>query len=395
MSGLMTWCWLRIHRLKDMAKVTRVEHSWAAQFAPDGNPVIGFDDEGEGFFWLAGQGGYGIQTSPSNAMLTADLCLGRKPQPDADYRLTVTGTLLVKGRHDTNRCDQDGIGSDCIDATLPMAKKHFAAVGLAMPRLDEINAGAGYFRETGHDIELDGEARAENADAILLGAIGLPGIRLDDGTEISPHLRLRDRLGLYAGVQTCAGIAVAKILAADEASSIDLVLIRESTEGLFYSAAVHNRSHVIDNVLVEETLRITRKTTEKLHKYVFNVAARRRADYPGRVTCVDKANVFTAMAFFRQIFDEIAAIVPDITADHAYVDAMALELVGQPWAYDVLVTENMFGDIHFLIYAPVLSAAWGLRPVVKLVMLTVFFSLHMAAHLISWGRTKPIRLPRF
>lgn len=77
-----------IHRFESdtTAKVTRVEHSWAGlrSFAPDGNPVIGFDDEEEGFFWLAGQGGYGIQTSPSNAMLTADLCLGRKPQPDAD-----------------------------------------------------------------------------------------------------------------------------------------------------------------------------------------------------------------------------------------------------------------------------------------------------------------------
>ena len=61
--------------------------------------------------------------------------------------------------------------------------------------------GQGIFVRAGHDIEPDGEARAENADAILLGAIGLPGIRLDDGTEISPHLRLRDRLGLYAGVR--------------------------------------------------------------------------------------------------------------------------------------------------------------------------------------------------
>ena len=64
--------------------------------------------------------------------------------------------------------------------------------------------------------------------------------------------------------------------------------------------------------------------------------------------------------------------MPDITADHAYVDAMALALVRQPWAYDVLVTENMFGDILSDLCA-VLSAAWGLRPVVKLVMLTVFF----------------------
>lgn len=68
------------------ATVTRVEHRWAGlrSFSPDGNPVIGFDPTAEGFFWLAGQGGYGIQTAPANARLTADLCLGEPPQPDAE-----------------------------------------------------------------------------------------------------------------------------------------------------------------------------------------------------------------------------------------------------------------------------------------------------------------------
>lgn len=68
------------------ARVTRVEHRWAGlrSFAPDGNPVIGFDTDTEGFFWLAGQGGYGIQTAPANARLTADLCFGHAPQPDAE-----------------------------------------------------------------------------------------------------------------------------------------------------------------------------------------------------------------------------------------------------------------------------------------------------------------------
>ncbi|MGC6485534.1 MAG: isocitrate/isopropylmalate dehydrogenase family protein, partial [Candidatus Puniceispirillales bacterium] len=241
----------------------------------------------------------------------------------------------------------DGIGSDCIDATIPIVEKALAAVGMPAPHYDEIRAGAGYYRETGQDIEADGEDRAAAADAILLGAIGLPGIRLDDGTEISPHLRLRDRLGLYAGVRPIRAWPNApQMLAAPEAAGIDLVLIRESTEGLFYSAAVHGRSRVIDNVMVEETLRITRNTTEKLHEFAFRMASRRQSrGGKGKVTCVDKANVFTAMAFFRQIFDEVASKHSGITADHAYVDAMALELVRRPWSFDVLVTENMFGDI--------------------------------------------------
>jgi 3-isopropylmalate dehydrogenase len=76
-------------------------------------------------------------------------------------------------------------------------------------------------------------------------------------------------------------------------------------------------------------------------------ARRRRAQGrgPGRVTCIDKANVFRAFAFFREIFDETAARHPDLQASHAYVDAAALWMVERPWIFDVMVTENMFGDI--------------------------------------------------
>ena len=241
----------------------------------------------------------------------------------------------------------DGIGSDVIDAGLAVMEAALAHVGMANPKLVELKAGAGYFAETGLDIEPDGEVRAGNADAIFLGAIGLPSIRHHDGTEISPHLRLRDRYGLYAGVRPVKAYPNApQKLAAPEAKNIDLVLIRESTEGLFYSAAVHNRSKVEGDDSVEETMRITRATTEKLHDFAFRLAEKRKSrGHSGKVTCVDKANVFSAMAFFRKIFDEVAAKHPSTNVDYQYVDAMALELIRQPWNFDVMVTENMFGDI--------------------------------------------------
>ena len=66
---------------------------------------------------------------------------------------------------------------------------------------------------------------------------------------------------------------------------------------------------------------------------------------PGSVTCVDKANVFVSMAFFRKVFDEVAARHPGVAAKHHYVDATALDLVRKPWMFDVMVTENMYGDI--------------------------------------------------
>lgn len=241
----------------------------------------------------------------------------------------------------------DGIGADVTDAALAVADAALAKIGRLRLRYREINAGAGYYRETGRDIEPGGEAAAGEADAIFLGAIGLPEIRHADGTEISPHLRLRDRYQLYAGLRPVRAYPNAPQRLADpRAAGIDLVILRESTEGLFYSAAVHGRSEVIGDSEVRDVLRISRTTTEKLHRFGFELARKRKQrGRRGLLTCVDKANVFTSMAFFRKIFDEIAADYPDIDTGYNYVDAQALDLVRRPWDFDVLVTENMFGDI--------------------------------------------------
>ncbi len=241
----------------------------------------------------------------------------------------------------------DGIGVDVAEATMAVIASAISAEAAPPLAYDEIAAGAGYFSTTGQDIEPDGEKRAGAADAIFLGAIGLPAIRHPDGTEISPHLRLRDRFGLFAGVRPVKAYPNAPQRLADpRASGIDLVILRESTEGLFYSAAAHGRAEIIGNSEVRDTLRITRETTEKLHRFGFDLARKRKArGRPGRITCVDKANVFASMAFFRKIFDEVAPGFPDIEPGYAYVDAQALNLIRQPWEYDVLVMENMFGDI--------------------------------------------------
>ena len=241
----------------------------------------------------------------------------------------------------------DGIGIDVADATIEVVNAACEICNAPALTYDEINAGAGYYAETGQDIEPGGEERAGTADAIFLGAIGLPSIRHEDGTESSPHLRLRDRFGLYAGIRPIKAYPNAPQRLADpRAAQIDMVILRESTEGLFYSAAAHKRSEVIGDTEVRDTLRITRATTEKLHDFAFELAQKRKErGKPGRVTCVDKANVFTSMAFFRKIFDEIRPNYPDIEANYNYVDAQALDLVRRPWDFDVMVMENMFGDI--------------------------------------------------
>lgn len=241
----------------------------------------------------------------------------------------------------------DGIGVDVTEATLALVDAALAGADAKALNYEQIEAGATYFAKTGKDIEDGGEQRAGEADAIFLGAIGLPSIRHDDGTEISPHLRLRDRFGLYAGVRPVKAYPNAPQRLADpRAAKIDIVILRESTEGLFYSAAAHGRGQIIGDEEVRDTLRITRQTTEKLHHFGFRLAQKRKArGSVGKMTCVDKANVFASMAFFRRIFDEVAPQYADIDAEHAYVDAQALNLIRQPWDYDVMVMENMFGDI--------------------------------------------------
>jgi 3-isopropylmalate dehydrogenase len=184
----------------------------------------------------------------------------------------------------------------------------------------------------------------ERDDAILLGAIGDPKIRHANGTEISPHLRIRTRFGLCAGLRPAKAYPnTPRRLHDERAADIDLVVVRESTEGLFNTALIGD---VVDDREATEIMKITRPVCEQLFDAAFALARRRKArGGKGKVTCVDKANVFKAMAFFRKIFDERAALNPDIEVGYNYVDAQALDFIRRPWEFDVLVMENMFGDI--------------------------------------------------
>jgi 3-isopropylmalate dehydrogenase len=187
----------------------------------------------------------------------------------------------------------DGIGVDVTDAAIAVVEAARRRVGGFILDYQDLMAGAGYYRETGQDIAPGAEAAAGAADGILLGAIGLPSVRHPDGTEIAPHLRLREMFQLYAGVRPIKAYPNApRRLADPRAAGIDLIVLRESTEGLFYSAAVHGRSEVVGDDEVRDILRITRPTTEKLHDFAFRLARKRKArGGQGRVTCVDKANV--------------------------------------------------------------------------------------------------------
>ncbi|WP_223420829.1 isocitrate/isopropylmalate dehydrogenase family protein [Tateyamaria pelophila] len=237
----------------------------------------------------------------------------------------------------------DGIGPEIMSPTLEILRDMAAAGGYGLNFVDA-PAGAAHYAQTGESFPAASMDAARSADAILLSAMGLPDVRYPDGTEISPQIDLRKALTLFAGVRPVTvrpGQPTPLALAGGQ--SIDFVLIRESTEGLFYTQGCGE----VEADEARETLRITRAISEPLFRFAFDLAKARQTSgrSPGKVTCVDKANVFRAFAFFREMFDAEAARHPEIEATHAYVDATALWMVEKPWEFDVMVTENMFGDI--------------------------------------------------
>ncbi len=238
----------------------------------------------------------------------------------------------------------DGIGPEVMAEALKVLRAvetRFRGLRFACT---EYRAGAKCYKETGTDLPAETLQACRTGDAILFGSTGDPSIRWPDGTEIRPQVNLRFILDLYAGVRPIRRYpGVPPVLAGDAA--IDYVILRENTEGLFASQGGGAKAG--DHVVVD-SLVITRPGTERIVRWAFRLAMQRNgapADGRRRVTCVDKANVFKSLAFFRQIFDEVAREYPGVAAEHAYIDAMTMYMVQRPSHFDVVVCENLFGDI--------------------------------------------------
>jgi 3-isopropylmalate dehydrogenase len=214
------------------------------------------------------------------------------------------------------------------------------------PRLNEVqfkfrhySVGAAEYLRSGNPMPPETFEAIQQHDAILLGAMGLPDVRWPSGTEMAPQLDLREQLDLYCGLRPVYLYDPAHSpLKSHRPGEIDFVIVRENTEGMFHS---RKSSYAPGAAEVVDSLRISRHGAERLFRGAFREAARRRR----RVTLVDKSNVLPSMAFFRQIFDQIRAEFPAIEAEKIYVDAASLYLVQRPQTFDVIVTENLFGDI--------------------------------------------------
>jgi 3-isopropylmalate dehydrogenase len=238
----------------------------------------------------------------------------------------------------------DGIGPEvcavarrCVDA----AGDRF---GFAVA-WDEQLAGGAAIDATGGALPASTLDACRSADAVLLGAVGGP--RWDDPTAgARPEdalLALRSELHLFANLRPVIAhpeLAAASPLRPEVRADADILIVRELTGGLYFGRP-QGRSTDDGVETVVDTLRYTRPEIERVVELAFGLAADRR----GHLTSVDKANVLASSRLWRQIVDEIALRSPDVRVEHALVDSAAYGLMTDPRQYDVIVTENLFGDI--------------------------------------------------
>ncbi|KAA5541757.1 isocitrate/isopropylmalate dehydrogenase family protein [Roseiconus nitratireducens] len=241
----------------------------------------------------------------------------------------------------------DGIGPECMRATRTVLDQLVAGLPGLELSFTSHQAGAELYRQTGETIPADVLRDCLDADAVLLSAIGLPDVRQPDGTEVQPMMMvgLRRALGVHSAVRPVKLYPGAPCALRDAGPGIDFVVVRENLEGLFASFGGGSR---VGEEVATDTMVITRQGTSRVTDFAFRLARRRNGrplDGQRRVTCVDKANVFRSLAFFRQVFFDVAGQYPDVPSDAVYVDAMSLYMVQRPWDFDVLVMENQFGDI--------------------------------------------------
>jgi 3-isopropylmalate dehydrogenase len=233
----------------------------------------------------------------------------------------------------------DGIGPEVVGEAVRVLRALEADIAGLCFETEEFSVGADEYLRNGDALPERVFERLPEFHAILLGAMGLPGVRYADGVEIAPQLDLRERLDLYEGLRPIYLFHPDDSpLRGQKAGGIDLLLVRESTEGLF-STRKAIRDPAADRAT--DTMSITRAGAERVVRAAFRLARARR----NKVALVDKANVLPSMAFFRRIFDEVAREFPAVETERVYVDAAALYLVQRPGSFDVMVTENMFGDI--------------------------------------------------
>jgi len=252
----------------------------------------------------------------------------------------------------------DGIGPEVIDQAVKVsnavAKKFNHQINWvkALTGAAAIDAVGDPYPEETHQICL-------NADAILFGAIGDPRFDNDPSAKVRPEqglLKMRKKLGLFANVRPTfvfTSLLNKSPLKKDIIEGTDLVFLRELTGGIYFG----KRGRLDNGETAYDTCTYTRDEVKRIAKKGFNLAMKRSK----KLCCVDKANVLESSRLWRETVQSMEKDYPEVTVSYEFVDAVAMRLVQWPKSYDVLITENLFGDI-LTDEASVISGSMGLMP---------------------------------
>jgi 3-isopropylmalate dehydrogenase len=228
----------------------------------------------------------------------------------------------------------DGIGPEVIDAAIPVIEKAAAAHGVSI-RWERLPYSADHYLKTGETLPDPAfNHLRDDVDAIFLGAIGDPRV---PGNEHARDilLGLRFRLDLYINFRPVQ-LLHPDLSPLRAAQGIDFVIFRENTEGVYLG-----RGRISGDDYIAEEI----NTTQGVDRIIRAAFAWAKAHGKSRVTMSDKSNAVPAHQVWQRRFKAVAAEYPDLTAEHRFVDALAMELVRDPHRFDVIVTNNLYGDI--------------------------------------------------
>lgn len=238
----------------------------------------------------------------------------------------------------------DGIGPDIIAEAVKVLKKIEEVFGTGY-NLTEYPVGGIAIDQMGEPLPADTLKACLASDAVLLGAVGgpkwddLPGNKRPEAALLG----LRKELGLFANLRPAIvypSLVDASTLKEEVVSGVDLLVVRELTGGIYFGE--HKRSVTAEGVeKAHDILEYTRPEIERIVRLAFDLAMKRRK----KVTSVDKANIIETSRLWREVVAEIRQDYPEVEVDQQYVDNCAMQLVRNPKQFDVIVTENMFGDI--------------------------------------------------
>ena len=254
----------------------------------------------------------------------------------------------------------DGIGPEVVCEARAVLEVVASRFGHELTFTEHLIGGAA-IDATGSALPPATLAAAERADAVLLGAVGGP--KWDDPkAKVRPEqglLAIRKALGLYANlrpVRVLPELAALSPLKPERLEGVDVLFVRELTGGLYFGWPRY-REEVADHRRAVDTLEYKDEEIRRVVTLAFQLARARKK----RVTSVDKANVLESSRLWREIANEVAARFPDVALEHQLVDSCAMRLITSARSFDVVVTENMFGDI-LTDEAAVLAGSLGMLP---------------------------------